>query len=170
MKKTYEVNVAMKVEDLNKSKAYKKLNMNDVEKSELLEMCKSKKKELKSDIPDLSIRRTEKMKKDNISSVFKTVAVASLSIAATGAIIAGVANYNSGKDSNNISAAKRTTEVSSEITTKSTEDVKKDAEGLQVMRNLARNMAYLLKCQAAGRQAGVPLPERERGSRTNFIR
>lgn len=118
----------MKVEDLNKSKAYKKLNMNDVEKSELLEMCKSKKKELKLDGPDLSIRRTEKMKKDNISSVFKTVAVASLSIAATGAIIAGVANYNSRKDSNSISAAKRTTEVSSEIITKSAEDVKKDAE------------------------------------------
>ena len=45
-----------------------------------------------------------------------------------------------------------------------------DAEGLQTMRNLARNMAYLLKCQEAGRQAGVPLPETERGSRTNFIR
>ena len=45
-----------------------------------------------------------------------------------------------------------------------------DAEGLQTMRNLARNMAYLLKCQEAGRQAGVPLPETERGNRTNFIR
>ena len=45
-----------------------------------------------------------------------------------------------------------------------------DAEGLQTMRNLARNMAYLLKCQEAGRQAGGPLPETERGNRTNFIR
>ena len=45
-----------------------------------------------------------------------------------------------------------------------------DAEGLQTMRNLARKMAYLLKCQEAGRQAGVPLPETERGNRTNFIR
>ena len=45
-----------------------------------------------------------------------------------------------------------------------------DAEGLQTMRNLARNMAYLLECQEAGRQAGVPLPETERGNRTNFIR
>ena len=45
-----------------------------------------------------------------------------------------------------------------------------DAEGLQTMRNLARNMAYLLKCQEAGRLAGVPLPETERGNRTNFIR
>ena len=45
-----------------------------------------------------------------------------------------------------------------------------DAEGLQTMRNLARNMAYLLKCQEAGRRAGIPLPETERGNRTNFIR
>ena len=45
-----------------------------------------------------------------------------------------------------------------------------DAEGLQTMRNLARNMAYLLKCQEAGRLAGVPLPETEWGNRTNFIR
>ena len=45
-----------------------------------------------------------------------------------------------------------------------------DAEGLQTMRNLARNMAYYLKCQEAVRQAGVPLPEPERTSRTNFIR
>ena len=45
-----------------------------------------------------------------------------------------------------------------------------DAEGLQTMRNLARNMAYLMKCQEAGRLAGVPLPETERGNRTNFIR
>ncbi|MBR3136761.1 MAG: flavodoxin family protein [Clostridia bacterium] len=45
-----------------------------------------------------------------------------------------------------------------------------DAEGLQTMRNLARNMAYYLKCQEAGRQAGVPLPATERGDYTNFIR
>lgn len=49
-------------------------------------------------------------------------------------------------------------------------DAAEDAEGLQTMRNLARNMAYLLKCQEAGRLAGVPLPETERGNRTNFIR
>ena len=45
-----------------------------------------------------------------------------------------------------------------------------DAEGLQTMRNLARSMADLLKCQEVGRLAGVPLPETERGNRTNFIR
>lgn len=49
-------------------------------------------------------------------------------------------------------------------------DAEQDAEGLQTMRNLARNMAWLLKCMQAGRAAGVPLPETERGNRTDFIR
>ena len=50
------------------------------------------------------------------------------------------------------------------------EDVAKDEEGLQIMRNLGRNMAWLLKCIEAGRQAGVQVPEAERQYRTNFIR
>lgn len=50
------------------------------------------------------------------------------------------------------------------------EDVRKDEEGLQTMRNLARNMAWLLKCIEAGKQSGVCAPKAERGSRTNFIR
>ena len=50
------------------------------------------------------------------------------------------------------------------------EDVAKDEEGLQVMRNLGRNMAWLLKCIEAGKQAGVQVPEAERQYRTNFIR
>ena len=45
-----------------------------------------------------------------------------------------------------------------------------DAEGLQTMRNLARNMAWMLKCFEAGRQAGVEFPNCEHTSRTNFIR
>ena len=49
-------------------------------------------------------------------------------------------------------------------------EAEQDAEGLQTMRNLARNMAYFLQCQEAGRLAGIPLPETERGNRTNFIR
>ncbi|MCR5628674.1 hypothetical protein [Eubacterium sp.] len=112
----------MKVEDLNKSKAYKKLNMSDVEKSELLEMCKSKKKELKSDIPDLSIRRTESMKKDNRNSIIKKVVFATGSIAATIAIVAGVAKYNGGKnigkETGKVASTNMETEVSSEMTTK----------------------------------------------------
>lgn len=50
------------------------------------------------------------------------------------------------------------------------EDVKKDLEGLQTMRTLARNMAFFLKCKEAGLNAGVALPEREAPVRTNFIR
>ena len=50
------------------------------------------------------------------------------------------------------------------------EDVKKDEEGLQTMRNLARNMAWMLKCIEAGKAAGVEVPTAERDHRTNFIR
>ena len=45
-----------------------------------------------------------------------------------------------------------------------------DAEGLQVMRNLARNLAWMMKCFEAGKNSGVALPETETGARTNFIR
>lgn len=45
-----------------------------------------------------------------------------------------------------------------------------DAEGLQTMRNLARNLAWMLKCFEAGKKSGIPLPETEKGNRTNFIR
>lgn len=50
------------------------------------------------------------------------------------------------------------------------EDVEKDLEGLQIMRVLARNMAWFLKCKEAGIKAGVPFPEREETIFTNFIR
>jgi multimeric flavodoxin WrbA len=49
------------------------------------------------------------------------------------------------------------------------EDVQKDLEGLQIMRTLARNMAWFLKCKEAGIKAGVPFPEKEPHIRTNFI-
>ncbi len=39
------------------------------------------------------------------------------------------------------------------------EEVLQDEEGLQVMRQLGRNMAWFLKLKEAGRQAGIPLPE-----------
>jgi multimeric flavodoxin WrbA len=50
------------------------------------------------------------------------------------------------------------------------EDVKKDIEGLQIMRTLGRNMAFFLKCKEAGIKAGIALPEREETIFTNFIR
>ena len=42
-----------------------------------------------------------------------------------------------------------------------------DAEGLQTMRTLGRNMAWMLKSLKNG---GQPMPEREQGIATNFIR
>ena len=50
------------------------------------------------------------------------------------------------------------------------EDVLKDEEGLQTMRTLGNNMAWLLKCIEAGREKGIAFPEREEVVRTNFIR
>ena len=44
-----------------------------------------------------------------------------------------------------------------------------DAEGLQVMRTLARNIAFLMKSIALGRER-YGLPEKEDFQRTNFIR
>lgn len=49
-------------------------------------------------------------------------------------------------------------------------EVLQDTEGLQTMRNLGRNMAWLLKCIEAGSAVGVKFPEQEREFRTNFIR
>ena len=50
------------------------------------------------------------------------------------------------------------------------EDAKQDLEGMQVMRNLGRNMAWLLQCIEAGKAAGIEAPAAESGARTNFIR
>lgn len=47
------------------------------------------------------------------------------------------------------------------------EDVEKDKEGLQTMRNLGRNMAFLIKAIALGKEK-YGLPKRERGSFTCF--
>lgn len=45
-----------------------------------------------------------------------------------------------------------------------------DAEGLQTMRNIGQNMAWLLKCIEAGKVAGIDVPVAERGQMTNYIR
>ncbi len=49
----------------------------------------------------------------------------------------------------------------------SAEDVKKDLEGLQTMRNLARNMAFMIRAIADAREK-YGLPEMERGAFTSF--
>lgn len=50
------------------------------------------------------------------------------------------------------------------------EEVRQDLEGLQTMRVLGANMAWLLRSIEAGRGAGVPLPEQEPRLMTNFVR
>lgn len=50
------------------------------------------------------------------------------------------------------------------------EEVRKDDEGLQTMRTLGENMAWLLKSIEAGRRFGVAAPQYEPPLRTNFIR
>ena len=50
------------------------------------------------------------------------------------------------------------------------EQVLQDEEGMQVMRELGRNMAWLLKCIEAGRAVGIADPVKEKPVMTNFIR
>lgn len=50
------------------------------------------------------------------------------------------------------------------------EEVKQDLEGMQTMRTLGKNMAWLLKSIKAGKEAGISLPEKESRAVTNFIR
>lgn len=49
------------------------------------------------------------------------------------------------------------------------DDVRRDGEGLQTMRTLAQNMAWLLKNLEAGKAAGVDAPEYEARISTHFI-
>lgn len=52
----------------------------------------------------------------------------------------------------------------------SPDEVKQDLEGLQIMRTLGNNMAWLLKCIQLGKENGIELPQAEPWQRTNFIR
>ena len=49
-------------------------------------------------------------------------------------------------------------------------EVEQDLEGMQTMRQLGRNMAWMLKCIEAGKAAGIAYPEQEAKIKTNFIR
>ena len=50
------------------------------------------------------------------------------------------------------------------------EEIKQDLEGLQTMRTLAKNMAWLLKCIEAGKEKGIEKPVLEQQVKTNFVR
>lgn len=50
------------------------------------------------------------------------------------------------------------------------EEVKQDLEGLQIMRGIGQNMAWMIKCIEAGKAAGISYPQTEKKIKTNFIR
>ena len=50
------------------------------------------------------------------------------------------------------------------------QEVLQDREGLQTMRTLGRNMAWMIKCFEAGKAVGIEFPEQEERIATNFIR
>lgn len=49
------------------------------------------------------------------------------------------------------------------------EDARKDAEGMQTMRTLGLNMAWLLRCIELGKEHGCPFPQQEKVIYTNFM-
>ena len=49
------------------------------------------------------------------------------------------------------------------------EDAAKDREGMQTMRNLARNMVWMMRSFALAKEQGIPYPETEGEAVTNFI-
>lgn len=50
------------------------------------------------------------------------------------------------------------------------EEVRKDLEGMKVMRVLGANMAWLIKCIEFGKLNGIDIPQKEERVATNFIR
>ena len=48
--------------------------------------------------------------------------------------------------------------------------IAQDQEGLQTLMNLARNMAWMLRCIEAGKEKGVMPPEPITGARTDFYK
>ena len=50
------------------------------------------------------------------------------------------------------------------------EEAKQDLEGLQTMRNLGENMAYLLRCIENAKKGGIEKPVYEKKVKTSFIR
>lgn len=50
------------------------------------------------------------------------------------------------------------------------DEVRQDLEGMQIMRRLGKNMAWLLKSIQAGKESEISLPIMEPKIMTNFIR
>ena len=140
----------MRYKDKRDNKAYDNFGMREDEVNNLLTYCKSKRKELESNTVDLSIRRDEKMKKKEYGELLKKVVGASLSLAATGGIIAGVVSYReSGKGSGNAVAkntveltTEETTELTTEETTELTTEKINNAEKTIISKEDAKQRGY----------------------------
>ena len=52
----------------------------------------------------------------------------------------------------------------------SPDETKQDFEGMETMRNIGANMAWILKCIQAGKNIGINVPQTKKSVRTNFIR
>ena len=50
------------------------------------------------------------------------------------------------------------------------EEVRRDEEGVQTVKDIADNMVWLLRCLEAGRKAGIEMPEKGPLPKTHFIR
>ena len=50
------------------------------------------------------------------------------------------------------------------------DEVFEDEEGMQTMRNLARNMVWMMRSFAVAKEQGVPYPDTEKNVSTNFVR
>ena len=50
------------------------------------------------------------------------------------------------------------------------EDAAKDLEGMQTMRNLAKNMIWMMRSFALAKENGIPYPDTKKDVHTNFIR
>ncbi|WP_288886556.1 hypothetical protein [uncultured Eubacterium sp.] len=111
------------------NKAYENLKANPDVKKHMLEACIMADKEdsLVRNADGLGIRRIKKMRKKEHGEIFKKVAVASLSLAATGAIVAGVATYRNDKNKSNNSMAAKQITTEFKTTEKATEE-KTDVE------------------------------------------
>ena len=50
------------------------------------------------------------------------------------------------------------------------DEVMKDLEGIQTMKTLGKNMAWIMKCIEAGKAAGIEKPDIPEKIKTNYIR
>jgi len=96
----------------NKNDLYEKIDVSDERKQNLIDLCMEKHEHSSSQLDnELSLRRTENMKRKEYSNILNKVAVAFLSIGLSGAVIAGILNYNQNGNTINDNLAIKNTET-----------------------------------------------------------